>query len=270
MLIHPVAIAAALFYFIIAQLSVSISESFQVKHKRLCEHARQQLYLARFRHRASRLGPQDYPVVFNVATVEALRAASVGASATHPVEVAQSFPTPGKDNVGAVIPEVTPTNHNDPSSSTPVLPFVVPQYSGPFRCHEVLSRRVQTTLALIFLSTCLSLVAGPFISKLLPRSGPLGKTESPDGELHKQLPPICLPPPKIWTQKHAPLEPIFTPAPTKIPSFWLACGSPIPSQFLLPPDFPISRKARSVVSPFPSPPPPSGPSFPRKRPPEET
>jgi len=225
MLIHPAAIVALLLYLIVGPLTVP--QQFQTRFKSLGYGIHQRISSVLAVPRAS-FEPQDYPVVFKATTVEALPFASVETNVVHQIEVFPSCPAPLEDHAQVVVPEFCPTRYNDNPSPAPVRVFVMsPEYQGPFHWRDLFNYQVLDTLTAIYISIWFPLVVIPFVSKLLSRRELLDEIERPMDTPPRLLPPKILAPQtvRIWTPHpkfHAPLEPIFSPAPPEPSTFWLA------------------------------------------------
>jgi len=235
MLIHPAAIVAFLLSLIVGPLTVS--QRFQARFRSLGHGVHHKFSSVLSLPRAT-FEPQGYPATFEATTIEALPIAPVETSAVHPVEIIPSCPVPLEDHVEVVIQEVTPTRHDGHPTPAPARVFVVSsEYQGPFHWRDLFNYQVLDVLTAIYFSIWLPLVVISFFAKLLSRSESLDEIERPVDVPPKLLPPKVLTPPRnvqIRTSKskyHAPPEPIFSPAPPELPTFWLAreC-SPISSQ----------------------------------------
>jgi hypothetical protein len=236
MLIYPAAIVASVFYLIIGPLMVS--QRFQTRFKSLGHGVHQKITSVLTLPRAA-FEPQDYPIAFEDTTVKALPTAPAETNLIHPVEIIPKSPVPLEDYEEAVTQEVHPTPCDDHSSPVSTRVFVVSsEYHGPFNLRDLFNHQVLGVLAAIYFSIWFSLVGIPFIAKLLSRSESRDKGQQPIDASPETLPPKFLAPPtnahmRTFTPKfHAPLEPIFPPAPPEPSTFWLVrkCPhvSPIP------------------------------------------
>ena len=227
MLINPAAIVAFLLYLVVGPLAVS--RQFQTRFKSLGYGVHQRISSVFSPTRGS-FEPQDYPVVFAAATARAF-------SAT-PVEIntvaLPSCPIPFEDRVEVVIPEVCPTRYDNHTSPAPALVFVESsRRQGLFHWRDLITLQVFDVLATIYISVWFPLVVVPLVATLLWQS------KSPDeSEQRVDVQPILLPakvltPPQtvniriLDPKRHAPLEPIFIPAPPTPSTFWLACEYPL-------------------------------------------
>lgn len=225
MLINPVAIVAFLLYLIAGPLS--ISQRFQTCFRSLGHGVHQKISSVLSLPHAPE--PQEHPVILEVTTLEPLPVAPVEVNAVHPVETLPSCAVPLEDHVEAVIPEVCPTGYDDHPAPTPVRVFVVTsEYRGPFDWRNLFTYQVIGVLTAIYVSIWLPFVVVPFVSKLRSRSESLEETKQPVDTPPEPLPPKVLAPPPtvhIWfpgLKSYAPLEPIFSPAPSEPSDFWLA------------------------------------------------
>ena len=218
MLIHPTAIVALVLYLIIGQLTVS--EWYKTQRKLLGERARRKLSLFRSRyHPTFELRP--HPASSEATATEAYPVALIETTTIPPVEATSPVPVLLEDYVEVVVPEVT---HYERPSPVPSREFVInSQYRGPFHWRDLLNYRVFETLSLISFSVWLPSIAIPFVAKLLLRSNTLPEIEPFTDELPEQLPPKAIQIQTSTPDPHAPLEPVFSPAPPKSSPFWLAC-----------------------------------------------
>ncbi|KAF9647682.1 hypothetical protein BDM02DRAFT_2527521 [Thelephora ganbajun] len=226
MLIHPAAIVALLLYWIAGPLIVP--QRFQTRFKSL-GHGVHQKISSVLSPPPAIFEPQDYPFAFEATIIEVLPVPSTETNVVHPAEVISSFPVPLEDSAEVVILEVSTTQHDDHPSPAPTRVFVVsPGYQGPFHCCDLFIHRVLDVLTAICVSILFPLVVIPFFTRLFSRSESLYETERPIDVLPKRLPPKILAPPptvqiRVFNPKsHAPLEPIFSPAPPVSSAFWLA------------------------------------------------
>ena len=227
MLMHPAAIVALVLYLIVGPLE--ISERFQTRLRSLGHGVHQKFSSVLSLPRAG-FEPQDYPVVFEATTADVLPIAPAETDTIRPVDVIPSCPIPLEDYVGVVVPKLYPTQDNDHPSPAPVRVFVVStEYQGPFDWRDLFNYQVLDVLTVIYFSIWLPSVVIYFVTKPLSRSEPESLDEvRPLVDTPKPLPSKALPYPttvqiQIFNSKyHAPLEPIFTPAPPETSTFWIA------------------------------------------------
>lgn len=217
MLMLPAVIVALLFSLIVGPLTVS--QRFQTRGKLLGHRVQHKLSVLR-----TLLGIQDFPTAFETTTLPAF---PIETGTVHCVETT-SLQVQSQDYVVIIIPEVTPTEYNDQRPTAPARVFlVVSQHQGPFHWRDLLNYRVFETITVLIVSLSLPLVATPFIAGFFSSSESLNQTKPPSDQTPKPLPPKYLTPPTtIQTSNrtsHAPLEPIFSLAPSEVTSFWLAC-----------------------------------------------
>ena len=227
MLFLPVAIVALLFSFIVGPLT--LTERIHTRGKLLGHRFYHKLSSLRA-HRSATLGPQDYRVNFETIAIETLSTSFVE---TITAENTSSL-APPCDYTGSVVSEVSPAQLNDQPFPAPAPVFVVDSQShGPFRWRDLLNYRVFEGLALVFISVGFPSIAIPRIAKLFSRSESPDKIEPPVDEPPKLLPPRYLTPPPIVQirildrNSRSNSEPIFPPAPPKLPPFWFACEYPL-------------------------------------------
>lgn len=227
MFIHPAAIVALVLYLIAGQLTVS--QQFQTRFKSLGHGVHQKISSVLSLPRAA-FEPQDHPLAFEVIKVEALLIVPVETNLIHSVETIPTSPVPPEDYVEAVVQEVYPTRYDGHPSPASARVFVMsPECHGPFNWGDLLNYRVFEVLIAICFSVLFPLVVIPLVAKILWRSESRDEAEQPVDTLPELLPPKFLVPPttaqiRILNPKsHAPLEPIFSPAPPEPSTFWLAC-----------------------------------------------
>lgn len=230
MLINPAAIVAFLLYLVVGPLTVS--RQVQTRFKSL-GHGFHQKISSVFSLPSGSFKPQDYPVVFAAATVEPFSSTPVEINAVHPAETLPSCLIPLEDRVEVIIHEVCPTRYDNHTSPAPALVFVeFPEYHGPFHWRDLLNLRIFDVLSMICISVWFPLVVIPLVATLLRQSESPDKLEQPVDVQPILLPTKVLTPPQTVNiripnpRSHAPLEPIFTPAPPAPPTFWLACEYP--------------------------------------------
>lgn len=226
MLIHPAAIVALVLYLIIGQLT--IPQRFQTRFKSLGHGAHQKFSSALSLPHAS-FEPQDYSVASETTTVETFLTAPVETTVIYPAQIIPTSSVLPEDCVEAIIQEVYPTRHDDRPSPAPTRMFVMScQCQGPFDWRDLFNYRVLEALTTIYLSIWFPLVVLPFVAKLLSCSESRDETEVPVDTPPELLPPKFLAPPTtaqirvLNLRSHAPLEPIFSPAPPQPSTFWLA------------------------------------------------
>ena len=229
MLINPAAIVAFLLYLVVGPLTVS--RQFQTRFKSLGHGVHQKI--SSVFSLPSSFEPQNHPVVLVAATVEPFSTTPVEINAVHPAETLPSCPIPIEDRVEVVIPEVCPTRYDNHTSPTPVLVFMeFPEYRGPFHWRDFFNLRVFGMLSMIYISVWFPLVVVPLVVGLLWQSESPDELEQPVDVQPILLPTEILTPPQtvnlriLNPKSHAPLEPIFTPAPPAPSTFWLACEYP--------------------------------------------
>ena len=229
MLINPAAIVALLVYLIVGPFTASQRSQTRLKLKSFGHDVR--LKIASLRRTS--FEPQDYSAVFEATTVRTLPAAPAETTVIHPIQIFPSCPVPLEDHVEVVIPEVCPARYGDDPSPVPAPIAAAPsEHQNPFNWRDLFTYQALNALTAVYFSIWLPLVAIRFILRLLSRSESPDKVKQPVDEHTKPLPPNTLTPPPtvhIWVtdpKSHAPLEPVFSPAPPEPSTFWLACKHP--------------------------------------------
>jgi len=230
MLINPAAIVAFLLYLVVGPLT--FSRQFQTRFKSL-GHGVHHKISSVFSLPHGSFEPQDYPAVFAAATAEAFSATPVEITTVRLAEALPSCPILFEDRVEVVIPEVCPTHYDNNTYPAPALVFVESSgYQRSFHWRDLFTLQVFGVLSIIYISVWFPLVVVPLVAKLLWQSKSPEEPKQPVEAQPILLPTKVLTPPRtvniriLDPKRHAPLEPIFTPAHSAHSPFWLVCEYP--------------------------------------------